>query len=87
MGDIQQMYKRNFHLQVPGWREYGGREELGFNEFKSRKQPIPVSENMARNIIDHVSIVNGGVLKMWESSMTDKQKSSKYIYIKITNKE
>lgn len=74
------MYKRNFHLQVPGWREYGGREELGFNEFKSRKQPIPVSENMARNIIDHVS-------KMWESSMTDKQKSSKYIYIKITNKE
>lgn len=66
---------------------YGGREELGFNEFKSRKQPIPVSENMARNIIDHVSIVNGGILKMWESSMTDKQKSSKYIYIKITNKE
>lgn len=87
MGDIQQMYKRNFHLQVPGWREYGGREELGFNGFKSRKQPIPVSENMARNIIDHVSIVNGGILKMWESSMTDKQKSSKYIYIKITNKE
>lgn len=87
MGDIQQMYKRNFHLQVPGWREYGGREELGFNEFKSRKQPIPVSENMARNITDHVSIVNGGILKMWESSMTDKQKSSKYIYIKITNKE
>lgn len=86
MEDIQRMYKRNFHLQVPGWREYGGREELGFNEFKSRKQPIPVSENMGRKIIDHVLIVNGGILKMWESSMTDKQKSSKYKR-KITNKE
>lgn len=78
MEDIQRMYKRNFHLH-PGWREYGGREELGFDEFKSRKQPIPVSENMGRKIIDHVLIVNGGILKMWESGMTDKQKSSKYI--------
>lgn len=42
---------------------------------------------MGRKIIDHVSIVNGGILKMWESSMTDKQKSNKYIYKKITNKE
>lgn len=40
---------------------------------------------MGRKIIDHVLILNGGILKMWESSMTEKQKSSKYLK-KITHR-